>query len=485
MRRAGPTNSLVDVAGLRVGHAQRVGGGYLTGTTVILTPADGAVGGVDVRGAAPGTRETELLDPRNLVERVHAVVLSGGSAFGLSAACGVMSRLAEAGVGYPVAGGAVPIVPAAVIFDLGRGGTFHATPDATLGTAAYNAATAPPPPAAEVPSGEEAGVVSKPRPSADALSAPPPFQATPTPTGEAAASPSSAAEVPLGGVGAGPAAPTGEAAAFPPSVAGVPLGEGGGGAGEAGRLAGAASSPSPFQGTSAPVGEGGDVGPSVGATPSPPSFEGTSALGGGVGAFVVEVRTAAPTACGSVGAGTGAMAGGLAGGVGTASVVLADGTTVAALAVVNAVGSVLDPHDGTLAGTRYGLPGEFDHLRTPTPQETEAWNPRNAPAFNTTIGVVATDRTLTKAKCGKLAAVAHDGLARAIRPAHTMTDGDTIFALATCASGAPGHDIFQDVLAAGADVFSRAVAHAILAATGREGAPAYLDVFPSALRKEP
>ncbi|MDX3111441.1 P1 family peptidase, partial [Nonomuraea angiospora] len=139
--RAGPSNSLTDVAGLRVGHAQRVGGGYRTGTTVVLAPPSGAVAGVDVRGAAPGTRETELLDPRNLVSRVHAVVLTGGSAYGLSAACGVVERLADAGVGYPVAGGVVPIVSAAVIFDLGRGGTFRAVPDAAFGIAAYDAAT--------------------------------------------------------------------------------------------------------------------------------------------------------------------------------------------------------------------------------------------------------------------------------------------------------------------------------------------------------
>jgi putative pantetheine hydrolase len=174
------------------------------------------------------------------------------------------------------------------------------------------------------------------------------------------------------------------------------------------------------------------------------------------------------------------MAGGLAGGVGTASAVLPDGTTVAALAVVNPMGSVLDPADGTLAGARYGLPGEFAHLRPPAAGEVEAWAPDKTPSFNTTIGVVATDLTLTKAQCAKLAAVAHDGLARAIRPAHTMTDGDTVFALATCARPAPAHDVLQDTLAAAADVFSRAIAHAVLAATGREGAPAYLDVFPSA-----
>ncbi|MFG1968572.1 P1 family peptidase [Nonomuraea fuscirosea] len=351
--RAGPTNSLIDVAGLRVGHAHRVGGGYRTGTTVVLAPSDGAVAGVDVRGAAPGTRETELLDPRNLVERVHAVVLSGGSSFGLGAACGVMDRLADAGAGYPVAAGAVPIVPAAVIFDLGRGGAFRATPDADLGAAAYDAAC------------------------------------------------------------------------------------------------GSRAPGAPDAGTSFSQG------------------------------------TAPAAASGSVGAGTGAVAGGLAGGVGTASVVLPDGTTVAALAVVNPAGSVLDPRDATLAGVRYGLPGEFGHLRPPDAREAEAWRPEKAPAFNTTIGVAATDLTLTKAQCGKLAAVAHDGLARAIRPAHTMTDGDTIFGLATCARPVPDHDAFQDVLAVAADVFSRAVAHAVLAATGREGAPAYLDVFPSALRRRP
>ncbi|TDC00343.1 peptidase S58 family protein, partial [Nonomuraea longispora] len=143
--RAGPANPLVDVPGLRVGHAQRAGGGHRTGTTVVVAPAEGAVAGVDVRGAAPGTRETELLDPRNLVERVHAVVLSGGSAFGLGAACGVVDRPADAGIGYPVEGGAVPIVPAAVIFDPGRGGTFRAVPDAALTPSPRPVTTAPSP----------------------------------------------------------------------------------------------------------------------------------------------------------------------------------------------------------------------------------------------------------------------------------------------------------------------------------------------------
>ncbi|GGO64159.1 P1 family peptidase [Nonomuraea cavernae] len=375
---SGPANALADVSGLRVGHARRLDDGHRTGTTVVLAPEGGMVAGVDVRGAAPGTRETELLDPRNLVERVHAIVLTGGSAYGLSAACGVMERLADAGVGYPVEGGVVPIVPAAVIYDLGRGGRFRATPGAALGAAAYDAAI---------------GVTAAP-----------------------------------GVIGA-------------EGASGAPWPHGGGGDGGAG---GAAN--------------------------------------------------------GSVGAGAGAVAGGLAGGVGTASVLLPSGVTVAALAVVNAAGSVLDPGGGRLSGTRYGLPGEFDHLREPLPEEVAAWNPVGVTSFNTTIGVVATDLTLTKAQCGKLAGVAHDGLARAIRPAHTMVDGDTIFAVATCAlpmpegeqrvygsrtvtddGAGPGAAQLHDLLAAGADVFSRAVAHAVLAATGREGAPAYLDVFPSAL----
>ena len=113
----GPTNSLTDIAWIRVGHADRRGDGWLSGTTVVLAPEGGAGAGVDVRGGGPGTRETDVLDPRNLVERVHAITLSGGSAFGLAAADGVMQRLSEAGVGYPVggAGEVVPIVPAAVI----------------------------------------------------------------------------------------------------------------------------------------------------------------------------------------------------------------------------------------------------------------------------------------------------------------------------------------------------------------------------------
>jgi putative pantetheine hydrolase len=130
------------VRGLLVGHHSRTTAGWLTGTTVVRAGEYGAVAGGDVRGGGPGTRETDLLKPENLVDRVHAIVLSGGSAYGLAAADGVMARLADAGIGFAVGGPGevVPIVPAAVLFDLGRGGSFRATPDASFGAAAYDAA---------------------------------------------------------------------------------------------------------------------------------------------------------------------------------------------------------------------------------------------------------------------------------------------------------------------------------------------------------
>jgi L-aminopeptidase/D-esterase-like protein len=339
--RQGPANSLADVAGIRVGHAQRTGGGWRTGVTVVLTSPAGATCGVDVRGGAPGTRETDLLDPRNLVDRAHAVVLTGGSAYGLAAADGVMARLGDAGIGHAIRdapGEVVPIVPAAVIFDLGRGGTFRATPGADMGAEAYDAA-------------------------------------------------------------------------------------------------------------------------------------GHRDRGGQ----------------GSIGAGTGAVAGGLAGGVGAASAVLPGGLTVAALAVVNASGSAVDPATGELYGARFGLDGEFTGLAGPAEAELAAWHERvrrgrGLDPFNTTIGVLATDASLSKAQCARLADAGHDGLARAIRPAHTMADGDTVFGLASGGSAAASLGVFQPLLGAAADVFSRAIAHAILAAAGWPGTPSYRDIFPSAFR---
>ncbi|MEU0783378.1 P1 family peptidase [Streptomyces sp. NPDC006173] len=148
-------DALTDVTGLRVGHATRTGDGWLTGTTVVLTPEGGAVAAVDVRGGGPGTKETDALDPRNLVQKVEAVVLTGGSAYGLDAASGVMAWLEERGRGVRVGLDplhVVPVVPAACVFDLGRGGGFRCRPDAATGRAAVEAADASEP-GAEVPEG--------------------------------------------------------------------------------------------------------------------------------------------------------------------------------------------------------------------------------------------------------------------------------------------------------------------------------------------
>jgi L-aminopeptidase/D-esterase-like protein len=318
--RPGPHNALTDVPGLRVGHARVPGA--LSGTTVVLAPPGGAVAGVDVRGAAPGTRETDVLDPRATVQRVHAVVLSGGSAFGLAAADGVLARLAAAGVGFAVPGAVVPIVPSAVLFDLGRGG-----------------------------------------PADD------------------------------------------------------------------------------------------------------PALRPTAATG----AAAVDAASGGPVAQGVVGAGCGAVVGGLKGAVGTASAVLDGGTTVAVLAAVNAAGSAVDPDTGGLLGARLGLPGEF----TPPAVGDAARAALRAAAGGplrprlgtaTTLVVVATDATLDKAGCARLAAMGHDGLARALSPAHTAVDGDTVFALATGTRPAPDLPGLVALQGAAADVVGRAVVHAVLAA---------------------
>lgn len=317
----GATNSLVDVAGLRVGHAALTGQGAQSGTTVVLAPPEGAVAGVDVRGGGPGTRETDALAPTTLVDRAHAIVLSGGSAYGLAAASGVMDALGAAGRGFRVGGPdeVVPIVPAAVVFDLGRGGRWSARPGSEQGEVALR----------------------------DALGAP--------------------------------------------------------------------------EGRPVPVGV--------------------------------------------VGAGRGTVVGGLKGGVGSASVVLADGTTVAAVVVANAAGSAVDPATGALYGSPICLPADG----VPPVPDPDAASARLAtlaapPTLNTTIGVVATDADLDVARATKLAAVAHDGLARAVRPAHGMTDGDTFFALATGARPVDDLAGLQAVLAAGADCVTRAVVRAVLAA---------------------
>ncbi|MEO3755153.1 P1 family peptidase [Streptomyces sp. B6B3] len=358
----GPRNALTDVAGLRVGHAGRVGDGWLTGCTVILTPDMGAppgppgpgggtVAAVDVRGGGPGTRETDVLDPRNLVEHIDAVLLAGGSAFGLDAAGGVVEWLEERGRGFrigPRPDQVVPIVPAAVLFDLGRGGDWRARPDAAMGRAAAEEAER-----------------------------------------------------------AGPGAP------------------------------------------------------------------------------VVE---------GCVGAGTGATVGGMKGGIGTASAVLPSGVTVAALAAVNAAGSAVDPETGALYGEPNTRPPADAHaearrrLAAAVAESARRAEVARHPPLNTTLAVVATDAELSPAQAQKLAGVAHDGLARAIRPAHLMTDGDTVFALATGDRPGPAGAtplaaalVFNELLAAGADVLTRSVARAVLAAEGVDTPggryPSYRDLY--------
>ncbi|MFE9373863.1 P1 family peptidase [Streptomyces sp. NPDC006711] len=156
------TNSLTDVPGFRVGHAGVGGVGALSGTTVVLAPPGGAVAGVAVRGGGPGTRETDALDPENVVERIDAVVLTGGSAYGLDAVGGVMAWLEEQGRGVrvgPEPYQVVPVVPAACLFDLGRGGDWRARPDASVGRAAAQAAGSAGPEAAEGNVGAGTGAV--------------------------------------------------------------------------------------------------------------------------------------------------------------------------------------------------------------------------------------------------------------------------------------------------------------------------------------
>lgn len=338
--------SLTDVAGLLVGHHRRVGRGWQTGTTVVSAPG-GAVAAVDVRGGGPGTRETDALDPRNLVDRVHAICLTGGSAYGLAAADGVMAELERRQLGVAVGtdpGHVVPVVPAAVIFDLGRGGAFANRPGPEFGARALRSAK----------------------------------------------------------------------------------------------------------------------------------------------------RRAER---GAVGAGTGARAGGLQGGVGMASTIvpIGDGhVTVAALAVVNASGSLIDPATGAPWLRVDGLrrPDRADRSRL-----VDAIASASAPPLNTTIGVVATSADLSRPEAGRLAQSAHDGLARAIRPAHSLMDGDTIFGLSTGVNGlAPAASgTIRDprsratqlnlVFAAAADVFASACIDAVITAASIGATLAYRDLCPSAWRR--
>ncbi len=305
-------DDITDVPGIRVGHDTNLEDG--TGCTVVLCDKP-MVGGVDVRGGAPATRETDLLNPLCLVNEVHAVLLTGGSAFGLDAASGIVRYLKERKIGYDTGIIRVPIVPAAAIFDLGLGSA-TAHPDAASG---YNAS---------------------------------------------------------------------------------------------------------------------------------------------------EQANTGPIAHGNVGGGTGATVGKLfgpqfamKGGLGSASIELAGGIIVGALVVVNALGDIIDPQaQKPLAGARH-----------PLQQNPVLHNPLS----NTTIAVIATNAALSKAYINKVAQMAHDGMAQVIRPAHTMFDGDTVFALAQEAES----DMQQEhaaqrvstIGAAAANTLARAIIKAILAASDLHG----------------
>jgi L-aminopeptidase/D-esterase-like protein len=325
---AGPSiKGLTEVPGITVGHVTLEA--RPTGCTVILAEG-GAVGGVDVRGGAPGTRETDLLDPLNTVERAHAIVLAGGSAFGLDAATGVVRYLEERGIGFPTAAGRVPIVPGAILFDLGVGGDPKVRPTADCG---YRAAA---------------------------------------------------------------------------------------------------------------------------------------------------LASAGPVAEGNVGAGAGAVVGklfgrarGMKGGLGTAAIVLPDGLIVAALAAVNAVGDIVDPRTGAVvAGVRTEDGSALADIRALL--RSGAFPPASTTGEHTTIGVVATNARLTKAQATKMAQMAHDGFARAIVPAHTPADGDTIFALATGRLDREANLLLAGALAA--DVMAEAIVRAVRAATSIPGYPAARDL---------
>ena len=314
--------TLADVGGLRVGHATDEVG--MTGCTVVLA-LDGAVAGVDVRGSAPGTRETDLLRTTALVERVHAICLAGGSAFGLAAADGVMQWLAARDVGVETGARRVPIVPSAVLFDLFVGSP-TAAPDAASGRAACDDAMA-----------------------------------------------------------------------------------------------------------------------------------------------------AGPMVEGSVGAGTGATVGKLAGpdraskgGVGSAAVRLEDGTIVAALAVTNALGNVVGRDGRTIAGVRDTEGGFIEaaqFLGLATSPELAGFG------GNTTLAVVATDAALDRAGCRKLAELGHDALAIAIRPVHTMLDGDTVFALSTGSGPVRGGADLLPLGAAAVEALVQAIERSVASATsGGNGA---------------
>lgn len=321
-----PPGAITDAGGLRVGHftdSRRP-----TGCTVVLFER-GAVAGVDVRGSAPGTRETDLLNPINTVQTVNAILLTGGSAYGLDAATGVMQFCEEHRMGFFVGVGVVPIVPAAVLIDLQIGDP-KVRPDAQAGYAACEAASNSPP-----------------------------------------------AE---GNVGAGAGATVGKLFGYK---------------------------------------------------------------------FAMK------------------------GGFGTASIKVGDtGLVVGAIAAVNAVGDVIDHRTGKiLAGARAQDGQSFANTMY---QIIQGNTPATRLGAHTTLGVIATNATLTKAECTKVAQMAHDGFARTINPTHTAYDGDTIFAAATGELRGKAEVTIIGALAA--EVIARAVNRAVITATGIPGYPAHRDL---------
>lgn len=326
MMHPGKHNLITDIKGLKVGNA--ADSTLKSGVTVVTADQPFTASSV-ILGGAPGSRETALLEPDKLVSAVDAIVLSGGSAFGLDAAAGVVDGLRRDGRGFAVGPHRVPIVPAAILFDLNNGGdkNWDTNPYPALGEKALDAAAS--------------------------------------------------------------------------------------------------------------------------------------------GRFDL----------GSHGAGTGAVAGDVKGGLGSASLVLEDGTVVAALAAVNALGSPLVPHTGCFWAGLDEIDGEFGGLGA-----AAAHNPRIMPAIpklaaaqgNTTIAIIATDAGLDKAGCQRLAVAAHDGMARALRPAHTPFDGDCVFALST---GGPAADPVRqmEIGHAASICLSRAIARGVWEAAAAPG-----DLMPTA-----
>ncbi|MBK5142541.1 P1 family peptidase [Budviciaceae bacterium BWR-B9] len=314
--------SIIDVPGIKVGHQQNMTS--MTGCSVIITEHP-SVCGVDVRGSAPGTRETDLLSAVNAVDKIHALLLSGGSAYGLDAATGIMKYLEEQHIGFDVGVGVVPIVPAAVIFDLSLGDA-KIRPDAAMGYLA-------------------AQIASKNR-------------------------------YPDGNTGAGAGATVGK---------------------------------------------------------------------------LVDDRWR------------------MKGGLGSASITLSNGLVVAAMVVVNAVGEVRDPDtQRVIAGSHDGQGRIQDMLALMLQNVTDP----GPVGTNTTIGVIACNANMNKTQMTKVAQMGHDGLARTIYPVHTMSDGDTLFALTT-----GGIDVSINLLGTlAAEVVARAVVNGVKAAIGVLGVPAWRDL---------